>query len=214
MDGRLRIGELGARVGLSTATLRYYESLGLLGEPERSPSGYRLYGTDDEERLRFIIRAKALDLSLDEIRSLLELWHQGTCTETRSTLRHLVAHKIREARSRAQEAAAFADQLTHVYARLGEDVGIEAPAHHEGPSSQRCGCIPDLPPAEALDLDAELALIEQSVCGCGARLDEAAGAPEACACGCCAPDGAEPGLQPAATPVFLRTSTGEEVKTS
>ena len=214
MDGRLRIGELGDRVGLSTATLRYYESLGLLGEPERSPSGYRLYGTDDEERLRFIIRAKALDLSLDEIRSLLELWHQGTCTDTRSTLRHLVAHKIREARSRAQEAAAFADQLTHVYTRLGEDVGPEAPVQHVGASAQRCGCIPDLPPAEALDLDAELAMIEQSVCGCGARLDDVTGAPEACACGCCAPGGSEVSTDPVAAPVLLRTSTGREVRTS
>ena len=211
MDGLLRIGELGERVGLSTATLRYYESLGLLGEPERSPSGYRLYGDDDEERLRFIIRAKALDLSLDEIRSLLDLWRQGTCTETRSTLRHLVAHKIREARSRAQEAEAFADQLTHVYARLGDDVGVPATAPEHGSDAHQCGCIPDLPAAEALDLDAELALIEKSVCGCGARLDDAATTPEACACGCCAPDAAAAG--PVSTPVLLRTSTGEGVRT-
>ncbi len=192
MDDRLRIGELGSRLGLSTATLRYYESLGLLGEPERSPSGYRLYSADDEERLRFIIRAKALDLSLDEIRSLLEFWRQGSCAETRSTLRHLVAHKIQEARTRAREAEAFAGQLTHVYARLGEDPGTgdRSPSgDHAGP--ERCGCIPDLPAQETLDLDAELALIEQSVCGCGARLAETGSAPlGGCACGCCAPDGA------------------------
>ena len=198
MEERLRIGELGARLGLSTATLRYYESLGLLGQPERSPGGYRLYGIDDEDRLRFILRAKALDLSLDEIRSLLDLWRQGSCATTRSTLRHLVAHKIQEARARAREAEAFADQLTHVYARLGEEV----------PASEACGCIPDLPPADSDigDLDAELALIEGSVCGCGARLDEvASGEPEACACGCCAVDGS--------STVLLTTNAKEEVTT-
>ncbi len=199
MEERLRIGELSSRLGLSTATLRYYESLGLLGEPERSAGGYRLYGVDDEERLRFILRAKALDLSLDEIRSLLDLWREGSCATTRSTLRHLVAHKIQEARTRAREAAAFADQLTHVYVRLADDVTS---------GSETCGCIPDLPPSEAIDLEAELALIEGSVCGCGARLGEVGtGAPEACACGCCTVDGA------VAAPVALSTKSGEEVRT-
>ncbi len=198
MEDRLRIGELGDRVGISTATLRYYETLGLLGQPERSPSGYRLYSGDDEERLRFILRAKALDLSLDEIRSLLQFWRQGSCGETRTSLRHLVAHKIQEARTRAREAEAFAAQLTHVYARLGEEVGV---------GSERCGCIPDLPAADEVDLDVELARIAESICGCGARLDDvpAANGP-GCACGCCAP-GPSPLLQ-------LTPNPREEVTTS
>lgn len=201
VEDRLRIGELSGRLGLSTATLRYYESLGLLGEPERSPSGYRLYSADDEQRMRFILRAKALDLSLEEIRSLLEYWRLGSCGETRSSLRHLVAHKIQEARARAREAEAFAGQLTHVYARLGEEAV---------PNSDGCPCIPDLPAQETLDLEAELALIEGSVCGCGARLDEAgAGALADCACGCCAP-----GEDPASINVLLSTKTREEVRTS
>ena len=174
MDGqRLRIGELSARHGLSTATVRYYESLGLLGEAERSLSGYRLFTTDDEARLRFILRAKALDLTLDEIRSLLDAWDHGSCQEARTTLRHLVAHKIREARTRAQEAEAFAVQLTHVYDRLGDEPAAGAD----------CRCIPELPSTATLDLEQELAMIEQSVCSCGGRLDEVT----ACACGCCAP---------------------------
>lgn len=196
MGDRLRIGELSARHGLSTATLRYYESLGLLGEAERSPSGYRLFTSDDEERLRFILRAKALDLSLEEIRSLLDAWHQGSCQETRTRLRHLVAHKIQEARTRAVEADAFAAQLSHVYTALGEEL----------PPSHSCGCIPELPATETVDLDAELELIQKSICGCGARLDEVSAA-ESCACGCCAPDAASAG-----TTVHLRTSTREEVK--
>jgi len=198
MEDRLRIGELSARHGLSTATLRYYESLGLLGEAERSPSGYRLFSSDDEARLRFILRAKALNLSLEEIRSLLEAWHQGGCGGTRTKLRHVVAHKIQEARTRATEAQAFAAQLTHVYNNLGQETA----------KSEPCGCIPDLPAPETLDLDAELKLIQSSICGCGARLDGVR-ATETCACGCCAPEAAT-----SADPlVRLRTTTGEEVKT-
>jgi len=196
VEDLLRIGELSARHGLSTATLRYYESLGLLGEAERSPSGYRLFSSDDEDRLRFILRAKALDLSLEEIRSLLDAWHKGGCQETRTNLRHVVAHKIQEARGRATEAQAFAAQLTHVYNSLGRETA----------KSEPCGCIPDLPSPETVDLDAELALIESSVCGCAARLDEL-NVTETCACGCCAPGATT------STPVHLRTTTGEEVKT-
>lgn len=70
-EGTLKIGELAQRQGVSTATLRYYERLGLLGRPDRTTSGYRTYDGDHEERVRFIVRAKALDLSLDEIGSLL-----------------------------------------------------------------------------------------------------------------------------------------------
>lgn len=170
-DDRLRIGELSERHGLSTAAVRYYERLGLLGEPERSASGYRLFTQDDEARLRFILRGKALDLSLEEIRSLLEAWHDGRCRETRTALRHLVAHKIREAQARAREAETFAIQLTHVYERLGQDLAGQGDA---------CGCIPDLPAPNTPALLAELARMEDSVCSCGGRpLDSG------CPCGCC-----------------------------
>ena len=171
MEGRLKIGELSERHGLSTATVRYYERLGLLGQPERSDGGYRLFTTEDEARLRFILRGKALDLSLEEIGSLLEAWHTGQCGETRTRLRHLVAHKIREARDRAREAEAFADQLAHVYARLGEEIV----------NGDDCGCIPELPISPVSDLVAELARIEHAVCSCGGRL----GTTEGCPCGCC-----------------------------
>lgn len=190
----MRIGELSTRLGLSTATLRYYETLGLLGQPERTASGYRLYGDDDEQRLRFIVRAKALDLTLDEIGMLLDFWHEGGCRETRSTLRHLVAHKIKEARSRAQEAETFANQLANVYVRLGQDIDS---------SPAECGCIPDLPVLEPFVLDAELSRIEASVCGCSASLEESStGSLAACACGCCGPS---------ITPGFITIRPREEV---
>lgn len=172
-EDRLRIGELSERHGLSTAAVRYYERLGLLGEPERSASGYRLFTADDEARLQFILRGKALDLSLEEIRSLLEAWHEGRCQDTRVALRHLVAHKIREAQTRAREAETFAIQLTHVYERLGQEPGRQGEA---------CGCIPDLPAPNTSALLAELARMDESVCSCGGRpLDSE------CPCGCCSP---------------------------
>ncbi|MCA1595339.1 MAG: MerR family DNA-binding transcriptional regulator [Chloroflexi bacterium] len=44
----LKIGELAARFGLNVRTLRYYESIGVLPEPERTSGGYRLYSEEHE----------------------------------------------------------------------------------------------------------------------------------------------------------------------
>ena len=54
-------------------TVRYYEKVGLLPEPPRTASGYRSYDTAHERRLRFVLRARELGFSLDEIRELLRL---------------------------------------------------------------------------------------------------------------------------------------------
>jgi DNA-binding transcriptional MerR regulator len=69
----LRIHEVGAALGLTTRTLRYYEELGLLKPAARSEGDYRLYDADDLERLRFIkgLRDDA-GFSLAEIGQLLE----------------------------------------------------------------------------------------------------------------------------------------------
>ena len=88
----MKIGELADRASVSTKTIRYYESIGLLAEPGRTASGYRDYEDDATERLRFIRDAQATGLSLAEIQSVLELKDAGrnSCAHTRALLdRHL-----------------------------------------------------------------------------------------------------------------------------
>ena len=66
----MRIAELARRGGVSTATLRFYEEQGLLAPATRTGAGYREYDGAAVHRLGFIRRAKALGLSLREVRSL------------------------------------------------------------------------------------------------------------------------------------------------
>jgi DNA-binding transcriptional MerR regulator len=73
----MRIGQLADRVGVNPKTIRYYESIGLLPEPDRTESGYRDYVEDDVDRLAFIRRAQKLDLQLDEIGEILALRERG-----------------------------------------------------------------------------------------------------------------------------------------
>lgn len=72
-----RIGALAALLGLNPRTIRYYEAIGLLPAPKRTPSGYRLYDDADVERLRFIAKAKAIGLTLEEIAQILALRRDG-----------------------------------------------------------------------------------------------------------------------------------------
>lgn len=88
----MKIGDLADRAGVSTKTIRYYESIGLMAEPERTPAGYRDYDGSALERLRFVRDAQATGLTLSEIQSVLELKDSGarSCEHTRDLLnRHL-----------------------------------------------------------------------------------------------------------------------------
>lgn len=76
-EERLTIGELARRAALTTNTLRYYEAQGLLPPVPRTEAGYRVYGEEAVARLAFIQQAKAVGLSLDEIREILTLAGSG-----------------------------------------------------------------------------------------------------------------------------------------
>ena len=94
MSRAIKIGELAKRSGATTKTIRYYELLGLLHEPERTDSGYRLYDEKDLERLIFIRKAKGLGFSLTEIKETLTLYdsQQAPCVH----VLELLDRKIQE----------------------------------------------------------------------------------------------------------------------
>lgn len=83
---RLAIGALSQRTGSRVETIRYYEHVGLLPRPPRSPGGYRQYGREHLDRLAFIRRARALGFSIDEVRRLLRLADERRrpCAEARA----------------------------------------------------------------------------------------------------------------------------------
>lgn len=79
----LQRSELSKRTGCNIETIRYYENIGLMPEPPRSPKGYRLYDETHIRRLRFILRSRELGFGIDEIRGLLHLVDRKcqTCAE-------------------------------------------------------------------------------------------------------------------------------------
>jgi Hg(II)-responsive transcriptional regulator len=84
-DKLLKIGQVSRLSGIAVETVRFYERQGLLSEPARKASGYRLYSEEVVVRLQFIKRAKELGFSLGEIAELLSLGEDSstTCEEVR-----------------------------------------------------------------------------------------------------------------------------------
>jgi DNA-binding transcriptional MerR regulator len=88
----LTIGDLAARVGVRTSTLRYYEDEGLV-RPAARVSGQRRYGEGAAERVTVIRFCRALGFSLPEIRALLS---EPRGTRKRTSWRGLVEAKLDE----------------------------------------------------------------------------------------------------------------------
>jgi len=73
----LTIGRLGSLAKLEAKTLRYYDRVGLVRPASRTPAGYRMYTTEAVDRLRFIASAKALGMTLADIRRILAVRDEG-----------------------------------------------------------------------------------------------------------------------------------------
>jgi MerR family mercuric resistance operon transcriptional regulator len=69
----LKRGKLAQVTGCNLETIRYYEKIGLLHEPDRTESGHRVYSGDDQRRLKFILRSRELGFSIEGLRGLLKL---------------------------------------------------------------------------------------------------------------------------------------------
>ncbi len=69
----MTISELAELADVNLQTIRYYENLGLIPEPERSESGYRLYHSDYVEHIKFVKNTQDLGFKLDEIQELVNL---------------------------------------------------------------------------------------------------------------------------------------------
>lgn len=117
----MRIGEVAERSGVNPTTIRYYEEIGLVPEPERTASGYRDYEDAAITRLSFIRAAQSIGLSLGEIKEVLALRDRGDTP---------CAHVISLLEQRADE---LAERIAALEAMRWELLELAKQAHRSPP---------------------------------------------------------------------------------
>jgi len=134
----LTIGQVAKSAGVGTETVRFYERQGLLAEPGRRSSGYRVYDESAVARLQFIRRAKDLGFTLSEIKSLLELRRDpgATAADVRQRARRELGEVEEHIRSLEQIRAALLKLVSQCHGRgpLSKCPIVDAMVH--GPGSE------------------------------------------------------------------------------
>ena len=108
----MRIGEFAGAAGVNVQTVRYYERRGLLPEPERRASGYREYGPECLQRLRFILRAKELGLTLSEVEAMLALRQDADTTAAQVKAR--AEEKLADVAAKIRDLERIRQALSHL----------------------------------------------------------------------------------------------------
>jgi DNA-binding transcriptional MerR regulator len=114
------IGQAAKLSGVNAANIRYYEKEGLLSKSTRTAASYRLYSEQDLAQLRFIRQLRSLDMTLDEVRTLLglDLRSKRDCQTARDTIDEHIGH----VRTRLKELRALEKNLIELRQRCdGQD---------------------------------------------------------------------------------------------
>ncbi|MBM9593417.1 Cu(I)-responsive transcriptional regulator [Roseitranquillus sediminis] len=121
----MNIGQASKASGVTQKMIRYYESIGLIKDVERSENGYRTYAPNDIHTLAFIRRARHLGFSIEQIQALMALWRD----EARSSaeVKAIAKIHIAELQAKIEELAAMQRTLEHLVACCAGDDRPDCP---------------------------------------------------------------------------------------
>ena len=109
------IGAIATHSGVPIKTIRYYEEVGLLLRPPRTPSRYRLYPPETVDRLQFIRKAQSLGLSLRDIKDVLDLADRGRCPC--GHVQHVLRQRLAELKAKIQDLRLLERRIQHAVRR-------------------------------------------------------------------------------------------------
>ena len=111
------IGQLSRLAEVNIETIRYYEKIGIMPNPPRNSSGYRIYSAPHLERLSFVRRSRELGFSQTEVRKLLTLVdeHTYTCAE----VKEMTARQLSNVRDRIKDLRKMEKALAIMVSKCG-----------------------------------------------------------------------------------------------
>ena len=133
----MKIGELARNAQCTVETVRYYEKAGLLSEPARTEGNFRVYGPEHLERLRLVRNCRALDMSHEEIHTLLKLANQAgdDCGAVNAVFDQHIAHVD----TRIHELTQLKLQLSSLRERCSTGQGVDACGILQGLAAMETG---------------------------------------------------------------------------
>jgi MerR family mercuric resistance operon transcriptional regulator len=137
VDSQTKIGEVAKETGLTVDTIRFYEKQGLLKRSNRTEGGFRLFGPQQIEALKFIRKAQYLGFSLQEVRELLGLQRDGV--EACEGVRELVSQKLASVRGKIEELRKLEGSLAGALRTCNRSLRKISPAEDECPVLEELG---------------------------------------------------------------------------
>jgi DNA-binding transcriptional MerR regulator len=118
MAQALTIGQLAKATGVAAKTIRYYEQIGVLPTPRRTPAGYRQYDQSGVQRLRFIRRARSLGLPLRDVKTVIVGLDGRPRRALRPRLLEIVRRQLSAVQHQSAELGLLQQQLEEVLHRM------------------------------------------------------------------------------------------------
>lgn len=129
----MTIGQVARATGVAARTIRFYEAAGVVAAPRRNGAGYRQYSDEGVQQLLFVRRARALGLSLRELKALTGAFDGARGAPQRARVRAVVCAHLARVRSRIGELGELERELARVLRRM--------PARSKDRRAGRCRCL-------------------------------------------------------------------------
>ena len=121
----MNIGEAAKATGVPAKMIRYYESIGLLPQAERTGGGYRAYDEKALHQLRFVRRARDFGFSMRQIKALLKLWSDHRRPSRR--VKEIALGHVAELNMKIEQLTQLRDVLAELAARCHGDSRPDCP---------------------------------------------------------------------------------------
>jgi DNA-binding transcriptional MerR regulator len=114
------IGEISKLTGLSTKTIRYYESIRLIHPSKRKENNYRAYSDQDIQKLRLIVEAKNLGVPLDEVKNIVAACFNEGCTHLKDYLKKRIPEYLSQTDQKITALEELRERLTVIQNKLAQ----------------------------------------------------------------------------------------------
>ncbi|MFN8673818.1 MAG: MerR family transcriptional regulator [Candidatus Sericytochromatia bacterium] len=135
MRTKYLIKDISELLDLNPKTIRFYEDEGIIPKAKRNKSNYRVYTTHDVNRIAFVKKARALGISIEDIKKIIAIREGGELPCC--TVISILERNEKELEEKIQEMQNFKDKISHVIKNFKENIKV-------GKNGEICGLIENL----------------------------------------------------------------------